>query len=88
MPKLNGVLKTVLYVEDLEGGGAFYRETLGLKRIHSDFRMRSYDVGSCDVLLLFAQGGTLHPIETPGGVIEGLPDATHGLYHERLVVAT
>ena len=54
MPKLNSILETVLYVEDLERGDAFYRETLGVTRIHSDFRMRGYGVGSCDVLLLFA----------------------------------
>jgi catechol 2,3-dioxygenase-like lactoylglutathione lyase family enzyme len=69
MPKLNGVLETVLYVEDLERADAFYRETLSLSCIHSDFRMRGYDVGGRGVLLLFPQGGSLHPIETPGGSI-------------------
>ena len=69
MPKLNGVLETVLYVEDLERADVFYGETLCLSCIHSDFRMRGYDVGGRGVLLLFPHGGSLHPIETPGGSI-------------------
>jgi catechol 2,3-dioxygenase-like lactoylglutathione lyase family enzyme len=69
MPRLNGILETVLYVADLDRADAFYRETLGLTCIHSDFRMRGYDVGGRGVLLLFPQGGSLHPIEMPGGSI-------------------
>ncbi|MHB2210868.1 VOC family protein [Methylobacterium sp. CM6257] len=69
MPKLNAVLETVLYVADLERADAFYRDTLGLTCIHTDFRMRAYDVGGRGVLLLFPQGGSLHPIPTPGGDI-------------------
>ena len=82
MPKLNGVLETVLYVEDLERADAFYRETLGLTCIHSDFRMRGYDVGGRGVLLLFPQGGSLHLIETPSGSIDWLPGANQAPHHE------
>lgn len=69
MPKLNGVLETVLYVEELERADVFYREIFGLTCIHSDFRMRGYDVSGHSMLVLFPQGGSLHPIETPGGTI-------------------
>ncbi|WP_336491425.1 VOC family protein [Methylobacterium nigriterrae] len=69
MPSLNSVLETVLYVDDLDRADGFYRGTLGLTCIHSDFRMRAYDVGGRGVLLLFPRGGSLQPIETPGGTI-------------------
>jgi catechol 2,3-dioxygenase-like lactoylglutathione lyase family enzyme len=37
--------------------------------IHEDHRMRAYDVGGNGVLLLFPEGQSLQPIETPGGSI-------------------
>jgi catechol 2,3-dioxygenase-like lactoylglutathione lyase family enzyme len=69
MPRLNAVLETVLYVEDLDRAEAFYREVTGLPVLHADPRMRAFDVGGTGVLLLFRRGGTLQPVETPGGVI-------------------
>lgn len=69
MPKLIRVLETVLYVADLERAAAFYGEVLGLPCIHSDHRMRAFDVGGNGVLLLFPERGSLEPIETPGGSI-------------------
>ncbi len=69
MPKLNRVLETVLYVADLDRAASFYGDILGLPCIHSDQRMRAFDVGGNGVLLLFPEGGSLKPIETPGGSI-------------------
>jgi catechol 2,3-dioxygenase-like lactoylglutathione lyase family enzyme len=69
MPRLNRVLETALYVADLEQAAAFYGNVLGLPCIYEDYRMRAYDVGGNGVLLLFPQGGSLQPIETPGGSI-------------------
>ncbi len=69
MPKLNRVLETVLYVTDLERAATFYRDILELPCIHSDLRMRAFDVGGNGVLLLFPEGGSLTSIETPGGSI-------------------
>lgn len=69
MPKLDSVLETVLYVADLDRADAFYAEVMGLRAIHSDPRMRAFDVGGRGVLLLFREGGTLDPVETPGGTI-------------------
>jgi catechol 2,3-dioxygenase-like lactoylglutathione lyase family enzyme len=69
MPKLSRVLETALYVADLDRAAAFYVDVMGLVSIHADHRMRVYDVGGNGVLLLFPQGGSLQPIETPGGSI-------------------
>lgn len=69
MPKLIRVLETALYVADLERAAAFYGDVLGLEAMHADQRMRAFDVGGNGVLLLFPQGGSLSPVETPGGTI-------------------
>ena len=69
VPKLNAILETALYVADLERAERFYGDTLGLRCIYSDFRMRTFDVGGRGVLLIFPEGGSLRPIETPGGLI-------------------
>jgi catechol 2,3-dioxygenase-like lactoylglutathione lyase family enzyme len=69
VPKLNAILETALYVADLDRAEAFYRDTMGLPCLFTDFRMRAFDVGGRGVLLLFPEGGSLQPIETPGGRI-------------------
>ena len=69
MPRLARILETALYVADLERAAEFYTNVMGLTCIHSDKRMRAYDVGGQGVLLLFPEGASLEPIETPGGSI-------------------
>ncbi len=63
------VLETALYVEDLARAGGFYREALCLEPMVQDSRMWAFDCGPASVLLLFRRGGTLEPIELPGGTI-------------------
>jgi catechol 2,3-dioxygenase-like lactoylglutathione lyase family enzyme len=82
---LTRVLETALYVADLNRAAAFYGDVLGLPCIHEDYRMRAYDVGGNGVLLLFPQGGSLQPIETPGGSIP--PHDGHGLMHVAFSIA-
>lgn len=69
MPELDAILETALYVADLDRAETFYRATMGLACLYSDVRMRAFDVGGRGVLLLFLEGGSLSPIETPGGTI-------------------
>ncbi len=69
MPALTRVLVTALYVLDLERAATFYSTVLGLPCIFSDFRMRTFDVGGNGVVLLFEEGRSLQPIQTPGGTI-------------------
>jgi catechol 2,3-dioxygenase-like lactoylglutathione lyase family enzyme len=69
VPKVIRVLETALYVADLERAASFYGEVLGLPCLHEDHRMRVYDVGGNGLLLLFPEGQSLEPIETPGGLI-------------------
>ncbi|PPD41360.1 MAG: glyoxalase [Methylocystis sp.] len=63
------LLETALYVDDLARAGRFYGETLGFEPMAQDGRMWALDCGPASVLLLFKRGGTLEPIELPGGVI-------------------
>jgi catechol 2,3-dioxygenase-like lactoylglutathione lyase family enzyme len=69
-PRINGVIETILYVDDLPRAVAFYRDVLGLTPMLGDpVRFQSFDSGAGRVLLLFRRGGTLVPTSTPGGMI-------------------
>jgi catechol 2,3-dioxygenase-like lactoylglutathione lyase family enzyme len=68
-PQIQRILETVLYVADLDRAEAFYTEVMGLPVIHSDPRMRAFDVNGAGTLLLFVEGQSLEPIETPMGTI-------------------
>src|ERR1700682_4967396 len=67
MPRLDRVLETVLYVDDLDRACPFYEQILGLACIYSDQRLHAYDVGGNGVLLLLRRGHSLHPVSRPGG---------------------
>jgi catechol 2,3-dioxygenase-like lactoylglutathione lyase family enzyme len=79
MPKLDSVLETSLYVNDLERAARFYSEVLGLKALTSDQRFHAYDVGGRSVLLIFRRGFTLETVCMPGGTIP--PHDGHGPLH-------
>ena len=69
MPQLNGVLETVLYVDNAERAAAFYEQILGLSCLYADQRLHAYDVGGRSVLLLFRRGASLETVKMPGGTI-------------------
>jgi catechol 2,3-dioxygenase-like lactoylglutathione lyase family enzyme len=80
MPKLDRVLETCLYVDDLDRASRFYEQVLQLPRIGGDEnRFRAYDVGGQSVLLLFRRGATLETVRLPGGTIP--PHDGHGPAH-------
>ncbi len=71
MPKLNAVLETALYVDDLPRARAFYEGSLGLPVLLANGRMCAFDVGGKSVLLTFLRGASAEPMHTPGGTIPG-----------------
>lgn len=71
MPKLNAVLETALYVDDLGRARAFYEGDLGLPLLFENSRMCAFDVGGRSVLLLFLRGASAQDMTTPGGTIPG-----------------
>jgi catechol 2,3-dioxygenase-like lactoylglutathione lyase family enzyme len=77
--RLDRVLETCLYVDDLDRAARFYEHVLGLDPLAHDARFRAYDVGGRSVLLLFRRGATLHTVHMPGGTIP--PHDGHGPLH-------
>ena len=85
-PKLDRVIETCLYVDDLDRAAAFYENVLGLSAMIGDGRFRAYDVGGKSVLLLFLRGATLTTVRMPGGTIP--PHDGHGPLHLAFAVPT
>jgi catechol 2,3-dioxygenase-like lactoylglutathione lyase family enzyme len=85
MPKLLGVLETVLYVDGFESARAFYEQVLGLSSMYRDTRLCAYDVGARGVLLLFLRGQSLETVKLPGGTIP--PHDGHGPVHIAFSIA-
>jgi len=77
--KLDRVIETCLYVDNLDRAGQFYEQVLGLSGLTRDARFRAYDVGGQNVLLLFQRGATLETVHMPGGTIP--PHDGHGPLH-------
>src|SRR6266478_2054130 len=69
MPKLDRVLETALYVDDLERAARFYADVLRLRPLFADARLRAFAVGGVSVLLIFRRGASLHTTRMPGGTI-------------------
>jgi len=85
MPKLNGILETSLYVDDMDRAAAFYEEVLGLATLAKDSRFRAYDVAGRSVLLVFVRGATLDTVTLPGGTIP--PHDGHGPLHMAFAIS-
>src|SRR5205085_3551684 len=83
--KLERVIETCLYVDDLGRAANFYERVLGLTALTSDARFRAYDVGGQSVLLLFRRGATLETVRMPGGTIP--PHDGHGRLHIAFAVS-
>jgi catechol 2,3-dioxygenase-like lactoylglutathione lyase family enzyme len=71
MPKLDGILETALYTDDMARAQAFYEDVLGLQPIFTDTRLRAYGVASRSVLLIFRRGSASQTVTIPGGTIPG-----------------
>ena len=84
-PRLDRVIETCLYVDDLARAGDFYERVLGLSVMTADSRFRAYDVGGKSVLLLFRRGATLETVRMPGGTIP--PHDGHGPLHLAFAVS-
>lgn len=79
MPRLDRVIETAVYVDDLPRAAAFYEGVLDLPVMVSDGRFRAYDIGGESVFLVFQRGATLEEVKLPGGTIP--PHDGHGPLH-------
>ena len=71
MPKLDGILETALYTDDMERARSFYEGVLELKSIFGDSRLTAYGVAPRSVLLIFKRGSATQTVTMPGGTIPG-----------------
>ena len=74
MPKLDGVLETALYTDDMARARAFYEGVLELKPIFEDKRLCAYGIAERSVLLIFHRGGATETVTLPNGGT--FPDTT------------
>ena len=84
MPKLDRVLETALYVDDLDRAAAFYVELFELSSLYADERLHAFAVGA-GVLLLFRRGASLQTMTMPGGTIP--PHDGSGPLHVAFAIA-
>ena len=68
-PPLSGLLETCLYVDDMARARGFYEKVLGLQTLLEEERITVLRMPDDSVLILFARGSTLEPVETPFGII-------------------
>jgi len=71
MPKLDGILETALYTDDVARARAFYEGVLQLEAIFQDNRLTAYAIAGRDVLLIFRRGSATQTATMPGGTIPG-----------------
>jgi catechol 2,3-dioxygenase-like lactoylglutathione lyase family enzyme len=71
VPKLDGVLETALYTDDIARARAFYEDVLGLSPIFTDARLCAYGIARGSVLLIFKRGAARETVVMPGGTIPG-----------------
>lgn len=77
---IEGIVESILYVNDLAKATAFYRDVLEFAPVAGDQeRFQVFQVGSRQVLILFLRGGTLSPVVLPGGTIP--PHDGRGPHH-------
>jgi len=66
---VTGVLETGIYVDDVARSAEFYRSIFGFEQLVGDQRFCALSVSGRQVFLIFKKGGTLEPIQLPGGVL-------------------
>ncbi|WP_448951537.1 VOC family protein [Labrys neptuniae] len=71
MPKLDRILETAIYVEDLDRSAHFYETVLDLAPLLKMDRLYAYDVGGKNVLLVFKRGASSDDMTSAIGTIPG-----------------
>lgn len=68
-PRLNRIIETALYVDDLDRAHAFYESVFGLKSMLKTKTLFAYDIGGASVLLLFLRGASIQAQSSGRGSI-------------------
>jgi catechol 2,3-dioxygenase-like lactoylglutathione lyase family enzyme len=67
--RIQGVVETCLYVDDMQPARSFWVDLLGLGVLFEDDRLCAVDTGKGAVLLLFRRGASTEAVTLSGGVI-------------------
>ena len=78
-PRLDRIVETALYVDDMARSRAFYVDVLGCEPLLESARLLALNVAGVSVLLLFQRGATNEPLPTLGGVVP--PHGGTGIQH-------
>ena len=78
-PRLDRIVETALYCDDLARSRTFYVDILGCEPLLESQRLLALSVSTVSVLLLFLRGATTEPLPTPGGTVP--PHGAHGAQH-------
>lgn len=70
-PRIDGLLETALYVDDMARSVAFFRDVLGLAVMLEGERLTAFDAGRQGVLLVFARGKSVADMASEQGVVPG-----------------
>jgi catechol 2,3-dioxygenase-like lactoylglutathione lyase family enzyme len=71
MPRIEGLLETALYVDDMARSVAFFRDVMGLAPMFENERLTAFDAGRQGVLLIFERSASVDDMPTSGGVVPG-----------------
>ena len=85
LPRLDRIVETALYCDDLPRSRAFYVDVLGCEPLLDSARLLAVSVAGVSVLLLFQRGATNEPLPTAGGVVP--PHGGTGIQHIAFAVA-
>jgi catechol 2,3-dioxygenase-like lactoylglutathione lyase family enzyme len=85
MAKLAGIKETCLTVADVERSERLYPELFDLPVIEREARFRALNVADSHVLLLFARGQSVDPVQLPRGTIP--PHGASGQSHVGFAVS-
>jgi catechol 2,3-dioxygenase-like lactoylglutathione lyase family enzyme len=69
LPRLDRIVETALYVDELARSRSFYIDILGCEPLLDSARLLALSVAGVSVLLIFQRGATSTPLPTPGGVV-------------------
>ena len=69
MVKVDKIIETALYCNDLNLSVNFYKELFGFEAMAENERLCAFDVNGKSILILFCRKESIKPIVTEGGVI-------------------
>ncbi|HKW12374.1 MAG TPA: VOC family protein [Gemmatimonadaceae bacterium] len=78
-PRLERIVETAVYVDDIMRARAFYVDVLGCEPLLESQRLLALSVSAASVLLLFQRGATTEPFPTSGGIVP--PHGASGVQH-------